>query len=297
MNSLEMQINEKQLISACNKYFGSYQKAIECSGISYEQIKKYKNKWNREMVIQELTLRHKNGLSLNSLSVKDEDIALHNACNRIFGSYEKAIESSGLVYNEIQAKNKWSKEKIVQELEKRKQKNLPLNANSLSADNKSLYAVCIRYFGSLEVALDKLGIKYESIREDYRTLSYYGRKFEVFLSKIFDELSITYTKKYTNEIRPDFILNKYVWCDAKLSYHSIYGSGTIKKYEPFCKLLTIVYLRGDKEVNTMITDKTRMLSVYQLIKQFPKSIRSKFELEANQLWDEVEQSDTGDKHE
>lgn len=298
ISSLALQQEDKALYSAIIKHFGSLEKAIEYCGYNYKDIKKYKNKWTKEKVKKELIRRKEKGLSLNSLDVKKENIALHNACIRYFGTYKAAIESCGWDYNEIQTKQKWSKEKIIKELQKRGEQGLGLNANAIAFDNQGLYVACIRYFNDFENAINEAGFNYEDIREDTYSLQYLGREFEIFLSKIFNELKISYSRKFTGEIRPDFIFSHNRWGDAKLSENTIFGCDTIQKYEPHCKMLTIIFLRGNKNTDIMITKKTRLISVYNLIKQLPKTIRKRYLLQANNLWERANSIETnGDSNE
>jgi hypothetical protein len=102
----------------------------------------------------------------------------------------------------------------------------------------------------------------------------YGKLFERIVDEILIDLKVSYKKVYNQKLNPDYVLKNKVWMDAKLSRWTITQSScqTVEKYEPHCKLLTIVYLRGEV-MEKMITKKTRLLSVYLLIKQLPTHLQ------------------------
>lgn len=62
-----------------------------------------KDIWSKELIIEKILERHKNGLSLSTKYILKEDSKLFNNAKskRYFGSWRNAIEATGLNYNEI----------------------------------------------------------------------------------------------------------------------------------------------------------------------------------------------------
>src|SRR3990172_9908454 len=86
------------------KLFGSWKKAIEACGIDYEKTRNHK-KWSREKIVKGIK-----ELSLNSHSLilkdlrKEGMISIISAAQYHFGSWRKAVESSGICYTSIRKK-------------------------------------------------------------------------------------------------------------------------------------------------------------------------------------------------
>jgi hypothetical protein len=288
LNSSALRVEDSALYKACLNHFGSVGLAIKSYGLDYKNVKKC-NSWSKESILNELNNRHENNQLLDTKSIIEENRTLFDACKYYFGSYEKAINASGLNYDSIRERKKWSKNKVIHELRKRVSNNLSVNVDTVLKEDSSLLNACIRYFGSYKNAIENIGLNYDDIREDTALSRYFGFQFEEMVRNILTELNINFSKGYNKEIRPDIVFSNNRWADAKLSEYTIYNCQTIEKYEPLCSMLTIVYLRGDKERDQMLTMKTRIISVFKLIKQLPKPKRIKFTELANTLWEEANQ--------
>ena len=88
------------------KLFGSWKKAIEACGIDYEKTRNHK-KWSREKIvkgIKELSLK---GHSLRLKDLRKEGmISIISAAQYHFGSWRKAVESSGICYTSVRRNGK-----------------------------------------------------------------------------------------------------------------------------------------------------------------------------------------------
>jgi hypothetical protein len=82
------------------KHFGSWRKALEAAGISYKEVRRYRQ-WTDEAIIEGIRARYTAGLELNAKSVEDSDIALITAARRRFETWHKALEAAGLDYRVI----------------------------------------------------------------------------------------------------------------------------------------------------------------------------------------------------
>jgi len=87
------------LYSAALRYFGSWGDAVYAAGINYGEIKsqsrleavKKITKWNRARVLAEIKKVPFNRLWF----VYKDNIALHSAARREFGSWRQALEAAG----------------------------------------------------------------------------------------------------------------------------------------------------------------------------------------------------------
>lgn len=288
INQRSLMKDDIALFSASVSYFGTFGNAIEACGIDYSSIKAHEE-WTKEKIFLKLRQRKENGLLLNMASIQQEDSHLYSAIFRHFGNFEKMFQEIGIDYNQIKKLKYWTKEEIIGKLQKRYESNLPLNSTFLEKNDNSLYTACRNHFGDYETALKQADINYDQVREDTKMINYYGYKFEDIVEDILKDLNLKYTKKFNTKYQPDFVLNNNCWLDAKLSEWTVYKSKTIEKYEPMCSMLTIVYLRGDKESDFMFTQKTRMMSVFKLIKQLPRTQRLKYSEILKSLWEEANQ--------
>ena len=84
-------------LRAC-KVFGSWRSALEASGIDYESSRNNK-KWTRQRIMSEIKRLSEGAGSLRpSVLRKSGMTALVSAADYHFGSWKKAVESSGVEY-------------------------------------------------------------------------------------------------------------------------------------------------------------------------------------------------------
>jgi hypothetical protein len=82
---------------AC-EVFGSWRNAIEACGIDYESTRNNK-KWNREKIHKEIKRLKQKHFSLRPSVLREEGlITLVSAAEYHFGSWRRAVESSGVEY-------------------------------------------------------------------------------------------------------------------------------------------------------------------------------------------------------
>src|SRR5687768_10717899 len=70
-------------------------------------------KWTRELIKYEIQKRMQSGLSLVMRDVTKSRLDLLSAAAYHFGSWKKAVYASGIKYDDIVQRPKWSKEKII----------------------------------------------------------------------------------------------------------------------------------------------------------------------------------------
>ncbi len=88
-----------RLYLKARKVFGSWRKALEASGIDYEEARN-RDKWSREKVLQEIKHLYSNGHSLRPKAFRGNGMTkLVSAATYHFGSWRKAVEASGVCYS------------------------------------------------------------------------------------------------------------------------------------------------------------------------------------------------------
>jgi|GEM_PF-6450000 len=186
---------------------------------------------------------------------------------------------------------KWSKHKIKQYIRKRYDNGLSLSSASVQGEFRQLHEAAIKYYGSWEQTINAiLNIDYDEIREDIDLMKYYGLKFEKLLGDIIKEVSGDFVKGYNQYLKPDFVIGS-TWIDAKLSHWTASIPETIEKYEPFCDYLMIIFLRGNRTLDKMVTNKTRILSVYTYIKLLSEERQEYFIKLLDELYERINEQE------
>lgn len=250
-------------------------------------------KRTKEDVINELISLHEKGHPLTSTTV---DRNLVRSTQTYFGKWKNAISELGLEQvrksyrhtdlrkESLEQRTKWSDEIIKTELKNALNKGY--TPKDLRDENKNICDAIDRKYGGVNKACDYFGIARLNPGHDtiYKLKGY---EFERLVELLLNELRIEHQKqpKIENCI-PDFVANNGRWFDAKLSEWSINTCNTIQKYEPNCRLLTIVFLRGNS-TDYMVTNKTRLINAYKLVKQLPRDARNYFYTEFNRIENEL----------
>lgn len=152
------------LIDAIERLYGSLKNVVEDLGISYEEILMREN-WNREKVINKLLELHNSEENIQSIYLKTNYTSLHSACVRIFGSFEKAILSTGLTLEKVYGSNLWGEERIISNLQKLGVKGI-LETENFAIEYRSLYSACYREFGSFMNACKAARLSVEEIQRN-----------------------------------------------------------------------------------------------------------------------------------
>ena len=90
----------KRFCYAVLHQFGKWSQALRAAGLHPDAVRNRQRKWPRERVIQEIRRRHVEGKLLNTDRMLREDLALHTAGRRHFGTWKKAVEQAGINYNQ-----------------------------------------------------------------------------------------------------------------------------------------------------------------------------------------------------
>lgn len=93
---------DPSLAAAATKksHFGSWRAALEQSGLNYEQIRRYHD-WSEEEVLRRVRDLYAQGKRLNAKSMEQEEITLITAARRRFPSWDRTLTAAGLDYRGI----------------------------------------------------------------------------------------------------------------------------------------------------------------------------------------------------
>lgn len=126
-----------------------------------------KNKrWSSDQVLREIRVWRDQGQALYANHVRLNYQELLAASIRYFGSWQKAVETAGIPYDQVRKYRQWSNEAIIQEIRDLHARGVDLSfrAMALSQHNAMVYAaIRPKYFGSWKSALEAAGLESEEI--------------------------------------------------------------------------------------------------------------------------------------
>jgi hypothetical protein len=183
---------------------------------------------------------------------------------------------------------RWDAENTKRQLLRWIREGKPVNYTAIAHRHKGLIVAARKYYGNYEGLFSACGLDYDEYRTDTTLASFYGRALEDVFENILSDLEIKYVRQpEINDCHPDFVSGR-TWYDAKLSEWTINFADciTVKKYEPHCDSLIIVFLRGNKDTDKRLTEKTRLVNIYKYVDMLPSEKRSKYinaleEIESN----------------
>lgn len=165
-----VRLKYQELLAASIRYYGSWQKALEVTGIPYEQVRKYR-KWSNEIIISEIQKLHGQGvdLSFRSMALSQHNAMVYAAIRpKYFGSWKAALEAAGLEAEEIYRYRSWEETDILEEIRRLKGEGADLSSKAMDESSNRLIATARRRFGNWGRALERAGINYEEIRRRKR---------------------------------------------------------------------------------------------------------------------------------
>ena len=153
------------LLRAATRYCGSWQAAIEYSGLNYDEIRRYKV-WNRERILKRIHELHERGedLSWRRVSTQlDPQLAAAATKHKHFGSWRSAVAAAGLDYGAIRRYREWDEDTIKRTLCELHRQGIDLNAGNIEEYDITLITAARRRFESWDAALTAAGLDYKTI--------------------------------------------------------------------------------------------------------------------------------------
>jgi hypothetical protein len=159
---------KQSLVSAAAYHFGSYRRAVEESGISYDSVIR-RPRWTKQSIIKLIKDAKRKGADLHWSAVTQRRDELGRAAfaslqPRLFGKWDRALHAAGLDADEISRYRKWDRESVVYELKARAADQEPLNSGAIQRDDSGLHAAAVRHFGSYDSALRAAKVDPDSVR-------------------------------------------------------------------------------------------------------------------------------------
>lgn len=243
---LDIQKEDSRLCAAMRRKFGDARSAIRAAGFDYEEFG-WQQRWTKERVVEEFLSYYEDPDTRVSDILKNNN-PLHNAIVRHFGSYAGICTFLGLDPSGISSYVKWTADDLLSVIKQMSDEEERLTLSNVSEKFPAAWKVASRYFGGFKQALEHLGLDYEDYVEDPRLASHLGIEFEKVVREMFKALGRILKWQYRGfpNIRPDFFdpqADEII--EVKLSSWSAFGTGTITEYLPYCKSMTIIYLRGE----------------------------------------------------
>ncbi len=154
INGLRIGINgfgDKQFAQNAKRYFGTWREAVKAAGLESRLPEPIKSRtWSPGEVLKAIrSIAESEG----NLAKAWKDTGLYSVAKKHFGTWREAVRAAGCK----PARRRWSKELVIQEIQERYRKNLPLTSIVFTQD-PPLAGAATRFFGNWRGALDAAGI-------------------------------------------------------------------------------------------------------------------------------------------
>lgn len=131
------------LACAAKRLYGSWSQAVKAAG-----CKPATRRWNKQLVIEAIQARHREGLPLRG--VYNDDLGLCGAARLHFGSWRAAMAAAG--FEARRPGQKWTEEKIIETL--RELLSQEVSIEQIWNDHPNIESAARRYFGGRQAALE-----------------------------------------------------------------------------------------------------------------------------------------------
>lgn len=148
----------RTVLRAAERVFGRWRDAVAAAGLNYDQYRKTRE-WSRERVIAKIQAWHAEGADLSFGYVAElldpplVAAALHAGR---FASWNDALTAAGLNPQEICRSQRWTPERITQEMTALAKRGVPLKQTTLMQVSPRLVAAIYRHDKSLIQARRKV---------------------------------------------------------------------------------------------------------------------------------------------
>lgn len=165
LNYSSMAANNLSLLRAATRYFGTWEAAVNFSGLDYELIRRYKS-WTRERILARIRELHAQDVDLSWRNVclnVDPQLAAAATKKSHFGSWREALESAGLDYDAIRRYREWDDDRVINMVKELHVDGTRLNAKNIETEDITLITAARRRFDSWHQALTAAGLDYTEI--------------------------------------------------------------------------------------------------------------------------------------
>lgn len=122
-----------------------------------------RKKWTEQSTTEEIKRLYVNGVELHTQALQQSEYSYILAAGRkVFGSWERAVNSAGLSYDAIRKirKNFWTSEEVLRGIKGLEAQGLSLSLKNIRAGRSGLIAAAVKHFGCWSQAVEAAGIQY-----------------------------------------------------------------------------------------------------------------------------------------
>ncbi len=164
INYVVINREDSGLRSAAKRIFGKrgWAKALRFAGFNPRKLPDPRRIWSKEMVKAAILSHHRQGLPLNTASLRGELWKVHSAGRKLFGTWRNAIISARLSYAEIRLGkvNWWTRKRVVRQILRLERAGVRLSSKSIRLSRAGLFQAALKHFGSWSQTIDACGIDY-----------------------------------------------------------------------------------------------------------------------------------------
>ena len=168
LNYSSAEENHLNLVRAAAWHYGTWKRAIETAGLSYDDISKYR-RWSRERIIAGIREYQAAGGDLSWRVISAEGApALAVAAVRDnvgFDTWYDAVTAAGIDYEQVARYRHWTPQRVVQEIQELAEKEAPLSSKLVQQNHPPLYNAAKRRFKQWDDALMAAGINPDKVRQ------------------------------------------------------------------------------------------------------------------------------------
>jgi len=149
-------------------HFGSWRTAVEAAGLSYDDIKRIKQRWSRDEILRQIKEHHARGDDLLNpeFKIRHRNLYLAACAHRYFGSWRRAIQAANLDHESMRESRVWTKRRILKKIKELARDGKPLGWAYIEEHCPGIYRAARRKenFGSWNNALLEAGVQPSPIR-------------------------------------------------------------------------------------------------------------------------------------
>ncbi len=149
-------------------HFGSWRDAIEGAGLEYDTLKRVKQRWTSEDILQRIRDLNAQGHDLldPKFKLKNRSLYLAACAHRYFGSWRRAVTAAGLDHETMRESRVWTKARILRTIKRLHSDGKPLGWAYIEEHEPGIYRAARRKenFGSWVGALEAASVPYTPLR-------------------------------------------------------------------------------------------------------------------------------------